>query len=223
MEYENLTYESLKKDEAIRTYISRADASLIALGFTEHSFAHVTIVAEKTGYILKTLGYPDRLVELGRIAAFLHDIGNLINRVDHSQSGAMMAFRLLEERGFPPEEIALITTAIGNHDEGTGQPVNEMAAALILADKSDVRRNRVRNLDETAFDIHDRVNYSVTKSELVINDAHTRIRLKLTVDTRYGSVMDYFEIFMARMILCRKAAETLGLQFKLTINDQPLI
>ena len=223
MTLENMTYEAIKKDEAIRTYISRADASLIALGFTEHSFAHVTMVAEKTGYILKTLGYPDRLVELGKIAAYLHDIGNLINRVDHSQSGAMMAFRLLEERGFPPEEIALITTAIGNHDEGTGQPVNELAAALILADKSDVRRNRVRNQDQAHFDIHDRVNYSVTKTELTINDAHTRIRLKLTVDTRYGSVMDYFEIFMARMILCRKAAETLGLQFKLTINDQPLI
>ena len=223
MDYENMTFEHLKQDEAIRTYISRADASLVALGYTEHSFAHVTMVAEKTGYILETLGYPARLVELGKIAGYLHDIGNLINRVDHSQSGAMMAFRLLEERGFPPDELAIITTAIGNHDEGTGQPVNEMAAALILADKSDVRRNRVRNQDVASFDIHDRVNYSVTKAELKINDAHTRIRLKLTVDTRYGSVMDYFEIFMSRMVLCRKAAETLGLQFKLTINDQPLL
>lgn len=218
-----MTYEEIKNDAAIRTYISQADASLIALGFTEHSFAHVTMVAEKAGYILETLGYPARTVELAKIAAYLHDIGNLVNRVEHSQSGAVMAFRILDERGFPPEEVALITTAIGNHDEGTGQPVNELAAALILADKSDVRRSRVRNREETNFDIHDRVNYSVTKAELKINEAHTLIKLKLTVDTHYGSVMDYFEIFMQRMLLCRKAAEKLGLQFKLMINEQQLI
>ena len=153
-----MTYQEIKNDAAIRTYIAQADASLIALGFTEHSFAHVTMVAEKAGYILETLGYPERMVELVKIAAYLHDIGNLVNRVEHSQSGAVMAFRILDERGFPPEETALITTAIGNHDEGTGQPVNELAAALILADKSDVRRSRVRNQDETHFDIHDRVN-----------------------------------------------------------------
>ena len=218
-----MTYSEIKEDAAIRTYIAQADASLIALGFTEHSFAHVTMVAEKAGYILQTLGYPERTVELAKIAAYLHDIGNLVNRVEHSQSGAVMAFRILDERGFPPEETALITTAIGNHDEGTGQPVNELAAALILADKSDVRRSRVRNPDETHFDIHDRVNYSVTKAELKINEAHTLIKLKLTVDTRYGSVMDYFEIFMQRMLLCRKAAEKLGLTFKLMINEQQLI
>ena len=134
-----------------------------------------------------------------------------------------MAFRLLDKLGFPPEEIALITTAIGNHDEGTGQPVNDVAAALILADKSDVRRSRVRNRDIASFDIHDRVNYSVEKSELKINEAHTLIKLKLFVDTKFGSVMDYFEIFLDRMILCRKAAERLGLQFKLMINEQQLI
>ena len=218
-----MTYEEIKNDAAIRTYITQADASLIALGFTEHSFAHVTLVSEKAGYILETLGYPARMVELVKIAGYLHDIGNLVNRVEHSQSGAVMAFRILDERGFPPEEVALITTAIGNHDEGTGQPVNELAAALILADKSDVRRSRVRNRDETHFDIHDRVNFSVTKAELKINEAHTLIKLKLTVDTHYGSVMDYFEIFMQRMLLCRKAAEKLGLQFKLMINEQQLI
>ncbi|MGM9614251.1 MAG: HD domain-containing protein [Oscillospiraceae bacterium] len=218
-----MTYEEIRNNAAIRTYISQADASLIALGFTEHSFAHVTQVAEKAGYILQTLGYPARMVELAKIAGYLHDIGNLVNRVDHSQSGAVMAFRLLDKMDFPPEEIAVITTAIGNHDEGTGQPVNELAAALILADKSDVRRSRVRNPDKASFDIHDRVNYSVTKSELKINELHTLIKLKLTVDTRYGSVMDYFEIFMGRMILCRKAAERLGLQFKLMINEQQLI
>ena len=218
-----MTYEQIIKDETIKTYISQADASLVALGFTEHSFAHVTLVAEKAGYILKELGYSERMVELAKIAGYLHDIGNLVNRVDHSQSGAVIAFRLLEKLDFPPEEIAIITTAIGNHDEGTGQPVSELAAALILADKSDVRRSRVRNQDSTNFDIHDRVNYSVTKSELKINEAHTLIKLKLSVDTRYGSVMDYFEIFMDRMILCRKAAEKLGLQFKLMINEQQLI
>lgn len=162
-------------------------------------------------------------MELARIAAYLHDIGNLVNRIDHSQSGAVMAFRILNDLGMEPAEIAEIVAAIGNHDEGTGTPVSPMAAALILADKSDVRRSRVRNPDPTNFDIHDRVNYSVKKAELKINENHTLIKLKLSVDTRYGSVMDYFEIFMDRMLLCRKAAEKLGLQFKLMINEQQLM
>ena len=218
-----VTLDDIKQNEAIRTYIRKADESLIALGFTEHSFAHVGIVAANSRYILETLGYPEREVELVQIAAWLHDIGNLVNRVDHSQSGAVMAFRILDKMGMDPAEISEIVTAIGNHDEGTGTPVSPMAAALILADKSDVRRSRVRNQDETAFDIHDRVNYSVKKSELKINENHTLIKLKLSVDTRYGSVMDYFEIFMGRMVLCRKAANKLGLQFKLMINEQQLI
>ena len=218
-----LTFEDVKNNEAIRTYIQRADESLIALGYTEHSFAHVTQVAENAGYILKTLGYPERTVELAKIAGFLHDIGNLVNRIDHSQSGAVMAFRILDKLKCDPAEIATIVTAIGNHDEGTGQPVNAVAAALILADKSDVRRSRVRNQDHAMFDIHDRVNYSVKRSELKINGERTLIKLKLSVDTNYGSVMDYFEIFMGRMLLCRKAAEKLGLQFKLMINEQQLI
>ena len=218
-----MTYEEIRKDEAIKVYIRQADASLAALGFTEHSFAHVGYVAETAGYILTTLGYPERTVELVKIAAYLHDIGNLVNRVDHSQSGAVMAFRILDNMDFPPEEIALITTAIGNHDEGNGQPVNAMAAALILADKSDVRRNRVRERDLNNFDIHDRVNYSVTKAELKINEAHTLIKLKLTVDIHFSPVIDFFEIFMERMLLCRKAAESLGLQFKLIINEQQLM
>jgi metal-dependent HD superfamily phosphatase/phosphodiesterase len=218
-----ITFEEIRQNSDINTYIKKADDSLAALGYTEHSFAHVGMVAEECGYILETLGYPTREVELGRIAAYLHDIGNLVNRVDHSQSGAMMAFRILNDLGVDPEEIADIVAAIGNHDEGTGTPVSPMAAALILADKSDVRRSRVRNSDQSKFDIHDRVNYSVKKSELKINENHTLIKLKLSVDTRYGSVMDYFEIFMDRMLLCRKAAEKLGLQFKLMINEQQLI
>lgn len=218
-----MTYEQVKQDEAVRVYIDQADASLKALGFTEHSFQHVTRVAQTAGWILETLGYPDRTVELVKIAGYLHDIGNVVNRVDHSQSGAVMAFRILDRMNFPPEEIAAIVTAIGNHDEGTGVPVNAVAAALILADKADVRRSRVRNQDTTTFDIHDRVNYSVKKSTLKINEDRTLVKLKLTVDTHFGSVMDYFEIFMQRMILCRKAAEKLGLQFKLIINEQQLI
>lgn len=218
-----ITYEKIRKNENIRTYIAEADASLAALGFTEHSFAHVTHVAETAGYILETLGYPEQETELAKIAGYLHDIGNLVNRIDHSQSGAVMAFRLLDKLHFSAKEIAVITTAIGNHDEGTGVPVNAVSAALILADKSDVRRSRVRNQDVRNFDIHDRVNYSVVKSELKINEAHTLIKLKLSVDTHFGSVMDYFEIFMERMRLCRKAAEKLGLKFKLMINEQQLI
>ena len=218
-----MTYEEIRKSEEINTYIRQADLSLSALGYTEHSFAHVTLVAEKAGYILRTLGFDDRLIELAKIAGYLHDIGNLVNRAEHSQSGAIMAFRILDHMGFPPEEVGEIVSAIGNHDEGTGVPVSPLAAALILADKSDVRRNRVRNHDESTFDIHDRVNYSVTRAELKINAEHTLIKLELSVDTHYGSVMDYFEIFLQRMILCRKAAEKLGLQFKLVINEQQLI
>jgi len=218
-----ITFQDIKANKAVETYIRKADESLVALGFTEHSFAHVTIVAENAGYILETLGYSEREVELVKIAAYLHDIGNLVNRVDHSQSGAVMAFRILDDMNMAPDEIAEIVTAIGNHDEGTGTPVSPMAAALILADKSDVRRSRVRNQDVTTFDIHDRVNYSVKKAELKINEQKTLIKLKLSVDTRFGTVMDYFEIFLKRMVMCRKAADKLGLQFKLIINEQQLI
>ena len=169
------------------------------------------------------MGYEERTVELAKIAGYLHDIGNLVNRKDHSQSGAVMAWSILNDMGCDPAEVATIVTAIGNHDEGTGVPVNAVAAAMILADKADVRRSRVRNTDMSTFDIHDRVNYSVKKSALKINEDKTIVKLKLTVDTKFGSVMDYFEIFMQRMILCRKAAEKLGLQFKLIINEQQLI
>ena len=216
-------YERLKNDESIKTYITRADEALKVLGYTEHSFAHVTRVAETANYILKTMGYSDRECELARAAGYLHDIGNLVNRSEHSQSGAVMAFRILDHYGIPAEDIATIVCAIGNHDEGTGVPVNAVAAALILADKSDVRRTRVRNIDPASFDIHDRVNYSVKESELKINRDRTIIKLKLFIDTQKGSIMDYFEIFLERMILCRKAAETLGLRFRLIINGQKLL
>ena len=218
-----ITYDDIRRLPVVNTYIRKADESLTALGYTEHSFAHVSMVAETAKYILETLGFPERDLELAQIAAYLHDIGNLVNRSEHSQSGAIMAFRILSELGMDAEEVATIATAIGNHDEGTGIPVNPIAAALIIADKTDVRRSRVRNNDETKFDIHDRVNYSVRESLVKINQEKTITKLKLSIDTRYCSVMDYFEIFLSRMILCRKAAEKLGLQFKLIINEQQLI
>ena len=173
--------------------------------------------------ILETLGYPQRDCELAEIAGFLHDIGNAVNRVDHSQSGAVMAFQLLRGMDITPEDLATVVTAIGNHDEGTGVPVDDLSAALILADKSDVRRSRVRNQDKAAFDIHDRVNYSVKQAVLKINEEHTNIKLKMHIDTKYCSIMDYFEIFLTRMNLCRQAARKLGLEFKLIINEQTLL
>ena len=218
-----MTFQELSQNETIRTYIQRADESLVALGFTEHSFSHVTHVATMAGKILETLGYDEHTVELAKIAGYLHDIGNLVNRVEHSQSGAVMAFSILHDMGAPVEDIATIVTAIGNHDEGTGVPVNAVAAALILADKADVRRSRVRNRDISKFDIHDRVNYSVTDSKLTIGESLDTVTLELTVDPAFSSVMDYFEIFLHRMIFCRKAADKLGMGFKLTINGQQLI
>ncbi len=218
-----ITFETIRKDPDIRTYISRADDSLGALGFTEHSLAHVTKCADTASYILSVLGYDAHTVELAKIAGYMHDIGNLVNRVDHSQSGAVMAFRILDNLGMPAEDIATVVTAIGNHDEGTGVPVDAVSAALILADKSDVRRSRVRNRDISTFDIHDRVNYSVKESSLTISEDKQDLILSLSIDTDISSVMDYFEIFLGRMILCRKAADKLGLHFKLIINGQSLL
>ncbi len=218
-----ITYKELQENEAIRTYIASADDSLGALGYTEHSFGHVMKVADCAKYILQTLGYSDREIEIVQIAAFLHDIGNMVNRTDHAQSGAIMAFRILDNLGFDAADIALIVSAIGNHDETEGMPVNAVAAALILADKSDVRRSRVRNINENSFDIHDRVNYSVTKSHLTINKEKSAVTLSLSIDPQYSSVMDYFEIFLKRMLLCKKAATTLGLAFHLEMNEQQML
>ena len=218
-----VTFNDIKNNNSVKTYIAQADVALSALGFTEHSFAHVTHVAECARYILTTLGYSDHEVELAKIASYLHDIGNLVNRVEHSQSGAVMAFRILDNMGMDPQDIATVVGAIGNHDEGTGVAANAISAALIIADKTDVRRSRVRNQDIATFDIHDRVNYSVEKSHVDINEDKTTITLTMTIDTQDSSVMDYFEIFMGRMLMCRKASEKLGLKFKIIINGQPLI
>ena len=216
-----VTFEDVKNNPDIRAYISKADESLIALGYTEHSFAHVTKVATTAAEILKTLGYSEHEIELVKIAGFLHDIGNIVNRIDHAQSGAVMAFRLLDRMNMPPEDIATVVTAIGNHDESTAFPVNSVAAALIIADKTDVRRSRVRNRSVAQFDIHDRVNYSVTASEVKI--AQDSICLELTIEQEYCSVLEYFEIFLTRMLLCRKAAEALGVEFSLVINGQRMM
>ncbi len=218
-----VTYRDVKKNERINTYIRKADESLIAMGYTEHSFAHVTKVAENAGMILTKLGYSERDAELARIAGYMHDIGNVINRIDHAQSGAVMAFRLLEAMGADPETVATIVTAIGNHDESTAFPVNPVAAALIIADKTDVTYTRVRNNDPATFDIHDRVNYAVKKSSLMVDAEKGEIQTRLRIDTSMCSVMDYFEIFLTRMVLCRKAADKLGMKFVLRINGQKLL
>ena len=218
-----LTYEEIKKNPDVLTYISYADASLEKLGYTEHSFAHVTKVAEVAADILFKLGYPERTVELAKIAGYLHDIGNLVNRVDHSQSGAVIAFRILDKLGMAPEEIAIVVGAIGNHDEGTGVAVDPVAAAIIIADKADVRRSRVRNADFVKFDIHDRVNYSVVDSELLVSRDEKTVTLSLKIDTEISPVSEYFEIFLGRMLMCRRAAESMGLDFGLTINGQSLM
>lgn len=217
-----ITFKDVRENEAIKTYIIQADKALSALGYTEHSLAHVSKVANVAKYILETLDYPREDVELAQIACYMHDIGNIVNREEHAQSGAVMAFRLLDQLGATPEENAKVIAAIGNHDEGTAVPVNAIAAALILADKTDVRRSRVRNLDLPSFDIHDRVNYAVVESKTEIISKKT-FRLDLTIDTSISPVMDYFEIFLNRMLLCKRAANRLELDFELIINNQKVL
>ena len=216
-----ITLEDVKHNRAINAYIEKADESLIALGYTEHSYPHVLKVADTASKILLKLGHSERDAELARIAGYLHDIGNVINRVDHAQSGAVMAFRLLDNMGADPDDIATIITAIGNHDEKTAFPVNSVAAALILADKTDVRRSRVRKQPIEQFDIHDRVNYSVTKADLDIDTE--AITLRITIETELCNVLEYFEIFLDRMLLCRKAAVQLGVEFHLVVNGQQMM
>ncbi len=216
-----MKYNELIKNEEIRTYIIQADQSLKALGYTEHSFAHVCKVANDAAHILNLLNYDEHTIELAKIAGYLHDIGNVVNRINHSQSGAIMAFNILNELNMEPKDIALIVSAIGNHDEGSGVAVNEIAAALIIADKSDVRRSRVRNENFDRFDIHDRVNYSVTESELIVSN--DEITLKLQIDTKISPIMDFFEIFLSRMTMCKNAANKLNMRFRLSINNQLII
>ena len=217
-----VTYKYIQQNPDIRTYIKNADAAVEAQGYTEHSFAHVEKTAASVEMILSTLNYDERTVELGKIAAYLHDIGNEVNRVEHAQSGAVMAFRLLDNFDMPADEICAIVSAIGNHDEATAQPINAISAALIIADKTDVRRSRVR-AEMINFDIHDRVNYAVEKSELYFNEDKTAIILELQIDSNISPVMEYFEIFLQRMLLCKRSAEFLGIKFHLRINGGDII
>lgn len=218
-----MTFDEVFHNEQIRTYVAKADAAMEAIGYTEHSFAHVTKVANDAAALLTSLGYGPREAELARIAGYMHDIGNVVNRVAHAQSGAIMAFRLLDRLGAPAEDIADVVSAIGNHDEGTAFPVSPVAAALILADKTDVRRSRVRNQDPASFDIHDRVNYAVVEAKTVVSPEKDVFTLDITLDTAISSVMDYFEIFLERMLLCRKACERLNLRFSLVVNGQTVL
>ena len=218
-----VTPKQIKENEQIKTYIKMADEALNAIGFTEHSFAHVTKVAHMAEKLLLDLGKSKRQAELAWIAGYMHDIGNVINRVDHAQSGAVMAFRILDKMGADAEDISVVISAIGNHDESTAFPVNDVAAALILADKTDVRRSRVRNRANTVIDIHDRVNYAVEESVCYLNEDKKNFTLEITLDTTICPVMEYFEIFLGRMILCTKAAEKLGVKFNLYVNEQKII
>ena len=218
-----VTYKYIKQNPDIMEYIRRADQALKAQGYTEHSFAHVEIVAQHASMILSELGYDERQIELASIAGIMHDIGNVINRIDHAQSGAVMAFRLLDNLSMPASEICSIISAIGNHDESTAQPIDAISAALIIADKTDVRRSRVRNNDFLTFDIHDRVNYAVEKSALYFNESKTAIILDLIIDTEISPVIEYFEIFLNRMLLCKRACSYLGIQFKMIVNGSSLL
>lgn len=216
-------FEKVKNDYKIKAYIQKADEALLSLGYTEHSFAHVNRVSTVTKNILEKLGYDEHIQTLGSVAGYMHDIGNVVNRDEHAQSGAIMAFRILDTMDVDANDIGLIIGAIGNHDEGNANCVSPIAAALILADKSDVRRSRVRNLDQADFDIHDRVNYSVESSALKVNEETKEVVLNLVIDTSVTPILDYFEIFLGRMLLCRKAATYLGLTFQLVINGQKLL
>lgn len=217
-----ITYNDIRKNDTVNTFIEKADEALLALGYTEHSFPHVCKVAEMAGRILTELGYDEHTVELAKIAGYMHDIGNVVNRIDHAQSGAIMAFRILDKLGMDDEDIATIISAIGNHDESTAYPVNVVAAALIIADKSDVRETRVRSVADIEADIHDRVNYAVKEQRFDIDITNKRMLLTLEVDTDISEVMEYFEIFLGRMKLCKKAANKLGYEYKLNINHQEM-
>ena len=221
--YKHITFEEIKQNEEIKAYVSKADLSLEAMGYTDHSFGHVGKCAETVKKILTTLNFSSHDIELGQIAAYMHDIGNAINRVDHGQTGALMAFTILTKLGMEPNDIATIIGAIGNHDESAAYPINAITAALILADKTDVRRSRVRVIHHLKDDIHDRVNYAVENSELDINSVDKSITLKLQLDTKIAPVMEYFEIFLTRTNLSKLAASKLGLAFKLVINGLELI
>lgn len=216
-------FEDIHKDDETNEYIRQSNDVLGAIGYTEHGFAHCKRTADISARILRKLGHDERTCELAQIAGYMHDIGNMINRKDHAQSSALIAYGILKRFEFTPNEIAKVTSAIGHHDEKTAAAVNPIAAALILADKSDVRRTRVRDKETVLTDIHDRVNFAVRKSDLKILTDEKMIKLSLEIDTEICPVMEYFEIFLDRMVLCKKAAYYLDYNFELMINDTRLL
>ena len=218
-----ITLKDVKENQELDALIRGAQKQLNAIGYTEHGHRHISIVSKRAGDILEKLGYPERTVELTRIAGYMHDIGNCVNRVDHAHSGAILAYNILKEMGMPIEETTEIMMAIGNHDEKTGTAVSDISAALILADKSDAHRDRVVNKNLSTFDIHDRVNYAVTNADLVMDEKERKITLNLTIDTKICPVLDYFEIFMERTMMCKYAAKYLKIWFELIINDTKLL
>jgi len=217
-----VSFEDVREHPRVKVFVRKADEALAEIGYTEHGERHVGLVAHIAYNILKRLGHAERECELAAIAGYLHDIGNAVNRDHHAQSSAVMAMQILTEMGMPDLEIVRVMGAIGNHHENDGDPVSPVAAALIMADKSDVHRTRVRNPDMIKFDIHDRVNYAVEKSFLNVDEGRKLITLELTIDTAISQVMEYFEIFMTRMIASRKAAIYLGCSFGLSVNGNRL-
>ena len=213
-----MTYEEIKTHPEVVALLERGDYNLGVLGFTDHSMAHCVLVAERAAYILRKLGYSDREEELARIAGCMHDIGNAINRTHHAELGALLANDILKEGNMPIADRMVIISAIGSHDESTGGAKDPVSAALILADKTDVRRNRVRPQDAADFDIHDRVNYAVTGTSLKVDPMERKISLNLQVDENICTMYDYFNIFLGRMMMCREAAQMLGASFRLTVN-----
>ena len=213
-----MTYEEIKNHPEVTALLERGDYNLGVLGFTDHSMAHCALVAERAAYILRKLGYSDHEEELAKIAGCMHDIGNAINRTHHAELGAMLANDILKEGGMPVADRMVVISAIGSHDESTGGAKDPVSAALILADKTDVRRNRVRPQDAADFDIHDRVNYAVTGTSLKVDPEQRKISLNLQVDENICTMYDYFNIFLGRMMMCREAAQMLGASFRLTVN-----
>lgn len=218
-----MTYQEIKKNEEVRAYLKKGNDNLGVLGYTDHSEAHCTVVAERAGLILKKLEYPEEIIELAKIAGFMHDIGNAVNRSRHAEYGAILANELLKGTDLSLEDRITIMSAIGNHDESTGGATDPVSAALIIADKTDVRRNRVRDKDRAAFDIHDRVNYAVTEAKLKINKEKKLISLNLQIDESICTMYEYFDIFLGRMMMCRGAAEILNMKFRLTANGSKVL
>lgn len=218
-----MTYKEIRKNKEVRMYLKKGNDNLGVLGFTDHSEVHCTLVADRAGMILKKLGYSEHDVEMAQIAGFMHDMGNAVNRQRHAEYGALLADRILAGTDLPLEDRVTIVSAIGNHDESTGGAKDAISAALIIADKTDVRRNRVRAKEMPNFDIHDRVNYAVKEAKLKVNAEKKVITLHLQIDESICSMLEYFEIFLQRMLMCRRAAELLGVKFKLTANGSKIV